>query len=125
MRWAEMWDEWRMEPERLIDAGRDQVIPVFREIGRSESGLQMDERHAELYTGSEGETGLQEGLLRSRRRPRSRRAAGAVPRALLIDAGNRHERERSPAGGRTRASPTVMRSPTSQPQLRQPELGAP
>jgi ketosteroid isomerase-like protein len=23
MRWAEMWDQWRMEPERLIDAGRD------------------------------------------------------------------------------------------------------
>jgi ketosteroid isomerase-like protein len=48
-RWAEMWDEWTMEPERFIDAGGDQVILVFREIGRSESGLQMDERHAELY----------------------------------------------------------------------------
>jgi ketosteroid isomerase-like protein len=49
-RWAEMWDDWRMEPERFIDAGGDQVILVFREIGRSESGLQVDERHAELYT---------------------------------------------------------------------------
>jgi ketosteroid isomerase-like protein len=50
MRWAEMWDDWRMEPERFIDAGGDQVILVFRELGRSESGLQLDERHAELYT---------------------------------------------------------------------------
>ena len=50
MRWAEMWDDWRVEPERFIDAGGDQVVFVFREIGRSDSGLQMDERHAELYT---------------------------------------------------------------------------
>ena len=50
MRWAEMWDDWRMEPERFIDAGGDQVVLVFREIGRSDSGLHMDERHAELYT---------------------------------------------------------------------------
>jgi ketosteroid isomerase-like protein len=49
MRWAEQWEDWRTEPERFIDAGGDQVILVFRETGRSESGLQMDERHAELY----------------------------------------------------------------------------
>jgi ketosteroid isomerase-like protein len=49
LRWAEMWDDWRMEPERFIDAGDDQVVLVFREIGRSDSGLLMDERHAELY----------------------------------------------------------------------------
>jgi ketosteroid isomerase-like protein len=50
MRWAEMWEDWTMEPERFIDAGGDQVILVFRETGRSEGGVQMDERHAELYT---------------------------------------------------------------------------
>jgi uncharacterized protein len=49
-RWAEMWDDWTMELEEFIDAGSDQVVLVFRERGRSESGLQMDERHAELYT---------------------------------------------------------------------------
>ena len=49
-RWIEMWDDWTMEAERFIDAGGDQVVFVFREIGRSDSGLQMDERHAELYT---------------------------------------------------------------------------
>lgn len=50
MRWIEMWDDWTMQAERFIDAGGDQVIVVFSETGRSESGLQMDERHAELYT---------------------------------------------------------------------------
>jgi len=50
MRWAEMWSDWRIEPERFIDAGGDQVVLVFREMGRSDSGLLMDERHAELYT---------------------------------------------------------------------------
>jgi ketosteroid isomerase-like protein len=50
MGWAEIWDDWRIEPETFIDAGGDQVILIFREIGRSESGLRMDERHAELYT---------------------------------------------------------------------------
>jgi ketosteroid isomerase-like protein len=50
MRWAEMWDDWRIEPERFIDAGDDQVILVFRETGRSDSGLRMDERHAEGFS---------------------------------------------------------------------------
>ncbi len=50
MRWAEMWEDWTMEPERFIDAGGDRVILVFRETGRSEGGVEMDERHAELYT---------------------------------------------------------------------------
>jgi ketosteroid isomerase-like protein len=62
MRWAEMWDDWRMEPERFIDAGGDQVILVFREIGRSKSGLQMDERHAELYTVREGKVAYRKGF---------------------------------------------------------------
>jgi ketosteroid isomerase-like protein len=49
LRWAEMWDDWTVEPEQFIDAGGDQVIVVFRETGRSDSGLHMDERHAEFY----------------------------------------------------------------------------
>ena len=62
MRWAEMWDEWRMEPERLIDVGGDQVILVFREIGRSESGLKVDERHAELYAVRQGKVVYRKGF---------------------------------------------------------------
>jgi ketosteroid isomerase-like protein len=49
IRWAEMWEGWTMEPQQFIDAGGDTVVLIFRETGRSDSGLQMDERHAELY----------------------------------------------------------------------------
>ena len=62
MRWAEMWDGWRMQPEQFIDGGGDQVVLVFREIGRSESGLQMDERHAELYTLRDGKVVYRKGF---------------------------------------------------------------
>ena len=49
-RWAEAWDDWSVEVERVVEAGSDQVIVFLRERGRSDSGLTMDERHAELYT---------------------------------------------------------------------------
>jgi ketosteroid isomerase-like protein len=62
MRWAEMWDDWRMEPERFIDTGGDQVVLVFRETGRSETGLQMNERHAELYTLRDGKVVYRKGF---------------------------------------------------------------
>ena len=61
-RWFEMWDDWRAETERIIDAGADQVIIVFREIGRSESGLHMDERHAELYKVRDGKVVYRKGF---------------------------------------------------------------
>ena len=60
--WAEIWDDWTMEPEQFIDAGGDQVVLVFRETGRSESGLQMDERHAELYTVRDGKVTYRKGF---------------------------------------------------------------
>ena len=49
-RWAEAWDDWTVEVDRIVEAGTDQVVLFLRERGRSESGLTMDERHAELYT---------------------------------------------------------------------------
>ena len=53
-RWAEVWDDWSVEIERIVEAGSDQVILFMRERGRGDSGLTMDERHAELYTLREG-----------------------------------------------------------------------
>ena len=38
------------------------MVLVFREIGRSESGLQMDERHAELYAVREGKVVYRKGF---------------------------------------------------------------
>jgi ketosteroid isomerase-like protein len=48
-RWSALWESWNVEVERVIDAGGDQVVVFIREAGRSTSGLEMDERHAELY----------------------------------------------------------------------------
>src|ERR1700682_2071414 len=48
-RWSAMWENWNVEVERVIDAGGDQVVVFIRETGRSTNGLDMDERHAELY----------------------------------------------------------------------------
>ena len=53
-RWAASWQDWSLDVERFIDAGEDVVVVIFRERGRSQSGLEMDERHAELYTLSRG-----------------------------------------------------------------------
>jgi ketosteroid isomerase-like protein len=54
VRWAAVWDDWTVEVERVVEAGSDRVILFMRERGRSDSGLTMDERHAELYTLREG-----------------------------------------------------------------------
>jgi ketosteroid isomerase-like protein len=61
-RWAEMWDDWRIEPERFIDAGGDQVVVIFRETGRSGGGLHVDGRPAELYTVRDGKVVYRKGF---------------------------------------------------------------
>ena len=62
LRWAEMWEDWVMEPQRFIDAGGENVVLIFRETGRSESGAQMDERHAELYRVRDGRVVYRKGF---------------------------------------------------------------
>jgi ketosteroid isomerase-like protein len=47
-RWSAMWESWNVEVERVIDAGGERVVVLIRETGRSTSGLDLDERHAEL-----------------------------------------------------------------------------
>ena len=48
-RWAEMWEIWEVELEEVIDAGEDRVIAFIHERGRSKTGLDLNERHSELY----------------------------------------------------------------------------
>jgi ketosteroid isomerase-like protein len=48
-RWAAQWDEWTVEVERIVGADSDRVVVFLRERGRSASGLNMDEVHAEVY----------------------------------------------------------------------------
>jgi ketosteroid isomerase-like protein len=61
-RWAEAWDGWSVEIERVVEASEDQVILLVREKGKSESGLLMDEVHAELYTLKDGKIIRRQGF---------------------------------------------------------------
>jgi ketosteroid isomerase-like protein len=48
-RWSQMWESWTVELGQFVDAG-DNVVVFIRECGRSKSGIDVDERHAEVYT---------------------------------------------------------------------------
>jgi ketosteroid isomerase-like protein len=60
-RWSAIWESWTVEVERVIDAG-DQVVVLIRETGRSTSGLDMDERHGELYRIRDGRIVRRQGF---------------------------------------------------------------
>jgi len=47
--WAEMWETWEVELEDVLDGGGDRVIAFIRERGRTRAGLELNERHSELY----------------------------------------------------------------------------
>ena len=47
--WAEMWETWEVELEDVRDGGGDRVIAFIRERGRTTAGLELNERHSELY----------------------------------------------------------------------------
>src|ERR1700730_5274510 len=61
-RWAEMWETWEVELEDVIDAGGDRVIAFIRERGRSTAGLDMNERHSELYGIRDGKIAYRKGF---------------------------------------------------------------
>ena len=61
-RWAEAWDGWTVDIKRVVEASTDQVILLVREQGKSESGLMMDEVHAELYTLRDGKIVRRQGF---------------------------------------------------------------
>lgn len=52
--WASIWDDWTVELEELTQVKPDTVIAYTRERGRSETGVVMDERHAEVYVVRDG-----------------------------------------------------------------------
>ena len=61
-RWAEMWEVWEVELEDVIDAGKDRVVVFFRERGRSKAGLDVNERHSELYLIRDGKIAYRKGF---------------------------------------------------------------
>ena len=52
--WASIWDDWTVEVEELVQVSPETVIAYTRERGRSETGVVMDERHAEVYVVRDG-----------------------------------------------------------------------
>jgi ketosteroid isomerase-like protein len=61
-RWAEMWESWNVELEDVVDAGDDQVVVFIRERGISKAGVDVNERHSELYTVRDGKIVYRKGF---------------------------------------------------------------
>jgi uncharacterized protein len=60
--WAELWETWEVELEDVIDAGDDRVIVFIHEQGRSKAGLEVNERHSELYLVKDGKIVSRKGF---------------------------------------------------------------
>jgi ketosteroid isomerase-like protein len=62
IRWADTWEAWEVELEDVIDAGQDRVIAFIQERGRSKAGLDVNERHSELYVLRDGKIVYRKGF---------------------------------------------------------------
>jgi ketosteroid isomerase-like protein len=53
--WASAFEDWKIEVERLYDAGGDKVVGIVRQRGRSKaSGLPVDMLFAQVFTVQDG-----------------------------------------------------------------------
>jgi uncharacterized protein len=53
--WVGEWEDFRLDVERMIDAGNQRVITLVRHHGRGKSsGVPVESRWVYLHTGSEG-----------------------------------------------------------------------
>ena len=53
--WVGEWDEFHLDVERVIDAGRERVITLVRHHGRGRSsGVPVESRWVYLHTGRDG-----------------------------------------------------------------------
>ena len=60
--WAEIWEDWTVELEDVIDAGEGRVIAFIRERGQTKAGMALDERHSELYVVRDGRIVYRKGF---------------------------------------------------------------
>jgi ketosteroid isomerase-like protein len=60
--WAATWESWEVELEDVVDAGNGQVIAFIRERGINRAGLEVNERHSELYRVREGRITSRKGF---------------------------------------------------------------
>ena len=61
-KWAEMWETWEVELGDVIDAGDDRVIAFIHERGRTRAGVDVNERHSELYRLRDGKITYRKGF---------------------------------------------------------------
>jgi ketosteroid isomerase-like protein len=61
-RWREIWETWEVELEDVIDGGDDRAIAFFREHGRTKAGIEVNERHSDLYRVSNGRVTYRKGF---------------------------------------------------------------
>jgi ketosteroid isomerase-like protein len=61
-RWAEMWETWEVELGEVVEAPGDLVIAFIHERGRTNAGLEVDERHSELYKVHDGKITYRRGF---------------------------------------------------------------
>jgi len=61
--WTGAWDEFRIDLERVIDAGRERVITIARHHGRGRSsGALVETRVVNVHTGRGGKSVRWEGF---------------------------------------------------------------
>jgi ketosteroid isomerase-like protein len=53
--WQEVWDDWEVETEQLLEAGDDKVVVILRQWGRSRATGATSEMHfAQVWTFKDG-----------------------------------------------------------------------
>jgi ketosteroid isomerase-like protein len=53
--WQEVWDEWEVETEEVLEAGDDKVVAILRQWGRSSATGATSEMHfAQVWTFKNG-----------------------------------------------------------------------
>jgi ketosteroid isomerase-like protein len=62
LRWRGMWETLEVTLGDVIDAGEDRVIAFIHECGRSRAGIDVNERHSELYVVKEGKIVYRKGF---------------------------------------------------------------
>jgi ketosteroid isomerase-like protein len=74
----EAWDEWRIEPEEIIDAGGDKVVVLSKERMRGQaSGIELEAHTAAVVTVRDGRIASFQGYIDQ---DEALRAAGLEPR---------------------------------------------
>jgi ketosteroid isomerase-like protein len=53
--WLEVWDDWEVEAEQVLDAGNDRVVSILRQQGRSKAtGVTSEMHFAQVWTFKDG-----------------------------------------------------------------------